>query len=85
MKGADSNTPLADHLAERLGYKVVLVTSKDFDTFWKGVEEQKYDLVHFNQYHYIRSAQTYKVIAHAQEFCGQEDSGRQPGFAALDA
>lgn len=61
--------PLADHLSQRLGHtKVVLVTSKDFDSFWKGVEEQKYDIVHYNQYHYIRSAQTYRVIAHSQEF-----------------
>ncbi len=28
-------TPLANHLSERLGRKVVLVTSKDFDSFWK--------------------------------------------------
>jgi phosphonate transport system substrate-binding protein len=61
-------TPLADYLTERLGRKVVLVTSKDFDTFWKGIESQKYDIVHYNQYHYIRSAANYKVIAHVQEF-----------------
>ena len=62
-------TPLADQLSQRLGdTKVRVVTSKDFDTFWKGVEEQKYDIVHYNQYHFIRSAQTYRVIAHSQEF-----------------
>jgi phosphonate transport system substrate-binding protein len=61
-------TPLANHLSERLGRKVVLVTSKDFETFWKGIEEQKFDIVHYNQYHYIRSARDYKVIAHTQEF-----------------
>lgn len=61
-------TPLADHLSARLGRKVTLVTSKDFDSFWKGVTEQRYDIVHYNQYHYIHSAQTYQVIAHAQEF-----------------
>jgi phosphonate transport system substrate-binding protein len=61
-------TPLADHLSARLGRKVTLVTSKDFDSFWKGVGEQRYDIVHYNQYHYIHSAQTYQVIAHAQEF-----------------
>ena len=60
--------PLADHLSQRLGQKVSVVTAKDFDTFWKGVEEQKYDLVHYNQYHYIRSAQHYRVVAHSQEF-----------------
>lgn len=61
-------TPLANYLSERLGRKVVLVTSKDFDSFWKGVTGRQYDIVHYNQYHYIQSAQSYKVIAHNQEF-----------------
>jgi phosphonate transport system substrate-binding protein len=61
-------TPLAEYLGERLGRKVVLVTSKDFDSFWTGVTERRYDIVHYNQYHYIRSAQSYKVIARNQEF-----------------
>lgn len=61
--------PLADYLSQRLGnVKVTVATTKDFDTFWKGVEEQKYDIVHFNQYQFIRSAQHYRVIAHSQEF-----------------
>ena len=68
-------TPLADHLSQRLGRKVTLATSKDFDTFWKGVEEQRYDIVHYNQYHYIRSAKTYTVIAHTQEFGKSAVSG----------
>jgi phosphonate transport system substrate-binding protein len=61
-------TPLANHLSERLGRQVKLVASKDFDSFWKAVSEQRYDIVHYNQYHYIRSARTYKVIAYNQEF-----------------
>jgi phosphonate transport system substrate-binding protein len=32
------------------------------------VTEQRYDIVHYNQYHYIHSAKTYQVVAHAQEF-----------------
>ena len=61
--------PLAEELSQRLGHtNVTLVTSKDFESFWRGVEEQKYDIVHYNQYHYIRSAQTYRVVAHSQEF-----------------
>ena len=61
--------PLADYLSQRLGgTKVTVVTAKDFDAFSKGVEEQKYDIVHFNQYHYIRSAKHYSVIAHSREF-----------------
>ncbi len=39
-----------------------------FDLFWRGVEERRYDIVQYNQYHYIRSAKTYQVIAHNKEF-----------------
>lgn len=60
--------PMADHLGEQLGRRVSLVTAKDFDSFWKGVVEQRYDIVHYNQYHYIRSAHSYEVIAHIEEF-----------------
>jgi phosphonate transport system substrate-binding protein len=61
-------SPLVDHLTERLGRKVALVTAKDFDAFWKGVTEGRYDIVHYNQYHFTRSSQSYRVIAHNQEF-----------------
>lgn len=61
-------SPLAAHLSERLGRKVVLVTGKDFDSFWRAVSERQYDIVHYNQYHYIQSARDYRVIAHNQEF-----------------
>ena len=61
-------TPLANYLSERLGRKVILMTSKDFESFWKAVTERRYDIVHYNQYHYIQSAQSYRVIAHNQEF-----------------
>ena len=61
-------TPLATHLSERLGRKVELITSKDFDSFWTGVSERRYDIVHYNQYHYIHSSDAYRVIAHNQEF-----------------
>ncbi len=61
-------SPLVDHLTERLGRKVTLVTAKDFDAFWKGVTEGRYDIVHYNQYHFTRSSQSYRVIAHNQEF-----------------
>ncbi len=60
--------PLANYLGEKLGRKVTLITSKDFDTFWEGVTSKRYDIVHYNQYHFIRSAHDYQVIAHSQEF-----------------
>jgi phosphonate transport system substrate-binding protein len=70
-KAAETTTmyiPLANYLSERLGRKVTLVTAKDFDAFWKSVVDRQYDIVHFNQYHYIHSSQFYRVIAHNQEF-----------------
>jgi phosphonate transport system substrate-binding protein len=68
-------TPLTNYLSERLGRKVVLVTAKDFDSFTKSVAERRYDIVHYNQYHYIHSAQSYRVIAHNQEFGKSAVSG----------
>ena len=71
LNASDTTTryaPLADYLGEQLGRKVSLVTSKDFESFWRGIEEQRYDIVQYNQYHYIRSAKTYQVIAHNKEF-----------------
>lgn len=65
---AKAFTPIADYLGERLGRKVRLITAKNFDAFWKAVTERQYDIVHYNQYHYIRSAQTYRVVAHIEEF-----------------
>ena len=44
-------TPLANYLSDRLGRKVVLITSKDFASFWEGVTKRQYDIVHYNQYH----------------------------------
>ena len=65
---AKAFTPMADYLGERLGRKVKLMTSKNFDFFWRAVTEKRYDIVHYNQYHYIRSAQTYQVVAHIEEY-----------------
>jgi len=64
---AKAFTPMANYLGERLGRKVKVITSKNFDSFWKAVTEQRYDIVQYNQYHYVRSAQTYQVVAHIEE------------------
>jgi len=61
-------TPMAEHLSERLGIKVTLVVCRDFDAVWQGVEEQRFDIVLYNQLHYIRSSRTYQVVAHNKEF-----------------
>lgn len=65
--------PLADYLGQQLNRSVEIETSKDFDTFWRGVESKRYDLVHFNQYHYILSHKSfnYQVIVKNREF-GEE-------------
>lgn len=62
--------PLAAKLSQELGEPVQLVVAKDFKAFWKGVHSGEYDLVHYNQYHYLLShkSQGYKVIAANQEF-----------------
>lgn len=56
--------PLAQHLAEVTGHKVVLETAKDFESFWQGVTQKRYNLVHYNQYHYVKShkEQGYQAI-----------------------
>lgn len=63
-------TPLAKYLSAKLGRTVKLETSADYDNFWKGVSTLRYDIVHYNQYHYVRSRKRlgYQVIAMNEEF-----------------
>lgn len=63
-------TPLANHLSKVLGRKVQLQTTKDFDSFWAGVKSNRFDIVHFNQYHYMVSKKRfgYEVILKNEEF-----------------
>lgn len=68
-------TPLANYLSESLGREVVLETSKDFASFWQNVEKKKYDIVHYNQYHYIKSSADYEIFAQNEEFGNQTVSG----------
>ncbi|HRP96821.1 MAG TPA: phosphate/phosphite/phosphonate ABC transporter substrate-binding protein [Rhodocyclaceae bacterium] len=62
------HAPLADYLSRELGREVRLVTARDFDAFWAGVEQAQFDIVHYNQFHYVRSSDRYRVIAHNKEF-----------------
>ncbi len=48
-------SPMAAYLTEITGYKVILQTAKSFRHFWNNVKAGQYDIVHFNQYHYIVS------------------------------
>lgn len=69
--------PLADKLSAELGEPVQLVVAKDFKAFWNGVQSGEYDLVHYNQYHYLLShkGQGYKVIAVNEEFGSNQIAG----------
>jgi len=62
-------TPLADYLSQQLGRPVQLETTHDFVSFWDNVDRQRYDIVHYNQYHYVRSHKTrgYHVILKNEE------------------
>jgi len=48
-------TPMAKYLRQQLGRDVVIESSKSFKQFWQNVKNKRYDIVHFNQYHYIVS------------------------------
>ncbi len=63
-------TPLANYLSRKTGKKIRLVTAKNFPVFWKNVMQNKYDIVHYNQLHYIESNAKlgYQVIAMNEEF-----------------
>ena len=69
--------PLAQKLSSELGEKVNLIVPKNFKAFWKGVENGQYDLVHYNQYHYILSRQKFgfRVIAVNKEFGSDRIAG----------
>lgn len=69
--------PLAEKLSQELGEKVNLIVAKNFKEFWKGVKSGKYDIVHYNQYHYLLSHKSkgYKVIAVNEEFGSSKLAG----------
>jgi phosphonate transport system substrate-binding protein len=71
--------PLRAHLSERLGRPVVLHTPVDYPSFWSAIEEDRFDLVHYNQYHYIK--------AHAEHghrlIAANEEHGRREIRALL--
>lgn len=62
--------PMGEYLSQQLGRPVEIVTAKDFAQFWQGVREKRFDLVHFNQLHYIESHADagYNVILMNEEF-----------------
>lgn len=65
--------PLAEYLESQLGRPVTLETAPAFTVFWERMEARRYDIVHFNQYHYVmaRKALGYDVLVQNEEF-GQD-------------
>lgn len=66
--------PMIDYLSKELGREVHLVTARNFAKFWEALVKQKYHIVHFNQYHYIKSHKElgYTAFAMNEEF-GESD------------
>lgn len=62
--------PMIKHLEKQTGYQIRLETAKDFPEFWRRVKKGRYDVVHYNQLHYILSNKfsDYEVFAINEEF-----------------
>ncbi len=63
-------TPLAEYLQKQLRRPVRLETAPDFEVFQERLAGRHYDLVHFNQYHYIKAHASYRydVLVQNEEF-----------------
>ncbi len=48
-------TPLSEYLGKQLGRKISIDVAPDMPAFWSRLETGEYDLVHFNQYQYVRA------------------------------
>ncbi|NOY65905.1 MAG: phosphate/phosphite/phosphonate ABC transporter substrate-binding protein [Gammaproteobacteria bacterium] len=69
--------PMANYLSQKLNRTVRIETSRDFQSFWQDIKQKRYDLVHFNQYHYVQSNKEfgYQVILKNSEFGKQTIAG----------
>ncbi len=63
-------TPLSEYLGKQLGRKVTIDVPPDMPAFWSRLERGEYDLVHLNQYHYVRANAKlgWQVILKNEEF-----------------
>lgn len=61
---------LIDYLERKTGMRVHLDTPADFESFEERLQSGQYDLVHLNQYHYIRAHMRsgYQAILQNEEF-----------------
>jgi len=62
--------PLVKYLNQHLERKVQLVTPKNFTTFWENVTSKHFDIVNFNQFHYVKAHKEigYDVFGVIEEF-----------------
>ncbi len=62
--------PLQKYLEQQTNTKFILETSPDFKTFLTNLKKRRYDLVHFNQYHYVKfhDKLNYDVLVQNEEF-----------------
>ena len=62
-------TAMRKYLHGKLGRRVHLETTDEFKDFWENVKKGRYDIVHFNQYHYLMTTKTksYEVFAMNEE------------------
>jgi phosphonate transport system substrate-binding protein len=51
--------PLAEYLAATLHRPVRLEVPPDFPAFWRAVSDNRFQLVHYNQFHYVRAHQEF--------------------------
>ena len=84
-------TPLAESLSSVIGKKVILETTADYASFATELDAGRYDIVHFNQYHYVRyhKIHQYQVIAMNEEFGKSSIAGaivvrKQSGVKNID-
>lgn len=72
--------PLADYLGRQLGLKVELLIPPDFPAFWQAVEQERFQLVHYNQYHYLKA---HKNHGHRVILMNEEHGSPRLGAAVL--
>ncbi len=69
--------PLGTYLQDKLGVRVRIETTGNFESFENRLRNGRYDIAHMNQYHYIRAKQELDIDVFAQneEFNEQQISG----------
>ncbi len=62
--------PLTTYLGKAIGHEVVFETTRSFTEFWQNIKSRRYDIMHYNQYHYIVSNMLFghQVILMNHEF-----------------